>query len=464
MRSVEAYRRDVAREHVARLRGDESADTHVEVARRHGFVGSAELRDILGEALDRGRAPAPEVATLAAHAADAARSHALASIRDTLRAHARRRVEDESEGLDFASLVADLRVRPHRGAGSFALVAREAERARGPIEAAVAVADEAAARFDALVAARPDAIDLDDTKKRAEALLASTEDLCAEALDYLAHRVRAPITSANVLAALGAPELDDAFRPDALRERMLMLMTPMGLAEPLVRRVRIEPPHGGAGLEAKLIRVDPPFDIRVSPSSMRGVLGELGLVRGIGRAVSEALAAPALPFVFRHPLEGTVSRAMGELFARITFDRVRIARERRLPAAVQDGTRRLAAIVALMSLRISATGVLNATAGAEQAEAVFASATGVRLGRDMSRLALASRTHGPRLVAGLAALSLHERLREQFDEDFDRNPRTQDAIRGACERGASIAVAVPLADLGGDAPPAPLVAAWFHGR
>jgi hypothetical protein len=51
------------------------------------------------------------------------------------------------------------------------------------------------------------------------------------------------------------------------------------------------------------------------------------------------------------------------------------------------------------------------------------------------------------LVYGLA---LHVTLRERCDEDFWRNPRTQEPIRIVCGRGHAVTAAEACADLGVD--------------
>lgn len=462
--ALEAYAKSRAREQLMRLAGDETADSHEAFAARHGVVSSAMMLDVLGEARERGQAPLADVAAYAGHARDAARARALSRALDNLASHARRRVAEDTEGRDFRALVRALRAEPRFAEQASKLVVREAARALPALREARARAAHAAEPFEALAAEAPDAIPEKATHERAEAFLAGTDDLARECMDYLAHRIRGPVTEATLLLGLGAEDLDDAFRADAFKARVTGLAADLGLEEPLSRRVHLAPAHGGAGPRSHLIVLDPPFDVRVSPTEVRGILGELSRTEAVFRAVAVALTSQGFAFAHRLPSEGTVARAVGGLFVRIAFDARYLSRARRTPGFVQDATRRIAAATALLSLRLAAAGALHEDATGERAGLVVRRALTIPISDPVSTLLLAARSHRARFQAGLAALSLYERLRERFDEDFDRNPRSRDAVRGACERGASVSSEVVVAELSGHVPHARALTDWFHGR
>ncbi len=469
--SVGAFLVDEARARVERWRGDPDAEAPDEVLRRHAFLGTREAADLLGELAERGRVTSASAGALTAQLRRFTREQKLASVRRSLRDLSARPVEVRGHGLPFRTVVAEL------------WEARAPDARRGRIEAVERAARAAAAvlrdrRIEAVEAASArrlptsDAPDAGpDPKARAElaaGVLRGTTELLEEGLDWLAHRTREPAREAfDLLLALRALDLDDAFPRDGRFRRLGELAADLGVHGELGKRVRVDASHGSADPRARLALVRPPFDVRIATSFVElGAISELGAAYATGRAMAACLAHPELPVEMRWPLEGTVGRAMGALFSQWAFDDERLARARRAPPAVLDHARRLAAFVAVLSLRASATAtLLERGASAEEVAEAAHRALGLPCSPAVATVLLnLSGAASARLRGELGGLALWSTLRDRFDVDWYRNPRSRDLVRGAAERGASLSIEALEAELGvADGAGLARVREWFRG-
>lgn len=469
--ALAAFLAEEARGRVERWRADPHADTPGAIIGRHTFLGTRGAAELLAELSDRGRVTSASAGALAAHLRRFTREQKYASVRRTLRALEVRPLEVQGRTLPFRTAAAEL-----WGAGTFE--ARRARmdaiervaRAAAPvlrerrIEAEEAASARRLAAFEAPDAGRG----ARELAKVARGVLDGTADLLGEGLDWLAHRMREPAREAfDLLVALRAPDLDDAFPAEGRFRRLGELAGDLGVHRELSARVRVDANHGSADPRPRLALVRPPHDVRVAPSHLElGAVSELGAAYATGRALAACLAHRELPVELRWPVEGTMGRAVGSLFAQWAFDDERLARARRAPPAVLDHARRLAAFVAAVSLRVAAVVVLlGPEPGMEEAAYAARRALGLPCAPEVASVLLFP--HGgasARLRGELGGLALWSTLRDRFDADWYRNPRARDVFRGAAERGAGLSIEALEDELGvGSGAGLARVLEWFRG-
>ena len=467
---LRAYLADEAHERVARARGDRDADPEPAVFARHAWLGGSAAIDALGELRERGRLPAAEVHATALHLRRFVYERELASVRWTIRGYGPRPVEVDGHGQPFAEVVAELERggRPERLALLLGAVDRSAARALPPIRDAQARADEAAARLASLLEPAADTTTKLAWVEAAGRFLDATRDLRDEVLSFLSHRGREEPSLPRLPSLLRAADLDDAVKRESRAKRVVALGEGFGVAKELGARVRVEAHAGAVSPRVGLALVKPPTDVRLLvPTAEHGILTELAFASASGRALALVLANPALPIALAHPVHGGFARLLGDLFALLLFDRERLARERRMPAPVQDSVRRVAASIVVLHLRIAAAATRARGERSPDALATAArEAIGLPVPAPTAALLLETpRGAEPRLASGLSALAAFVALRETFDEDFHRNPRTAELLRGFAARGGLGTDAELLAAVGGSVDVAPRrLSAFFSGR
>jgi hypothetical protein len=180
--------------------------------------------------------------------------------------------------------------------------------------------------------------------------------------------------------------------------------------------------------------------LTLDPGPLPLPLAPVSFLRGLGRlgtAFSDALAPRALPFVIGHDPRGLRRRTLGAIFASVPLSTPFCRRALGLGSAVAAAQARLLWRALLIESRAQALRVLLRAAALssrsrleatfeEQAERVF----GVVVPRSAAGSIWRLHVDDLERFAGsmLAALRV-ERLIEEHDEDWYRNPRAADQLR-----------------------------------
>lgn len=447
-RAVSAWRADEARERVARWRGDPSADAPLVVVRRHRWLFGPQAADALGEARERGHLSLDEAHAVEVHIT---RARGKAELAVAQQAWAQRlgcpwSVDGQAEA---AGSVVSRMLRAPAGPLREQL-ARVAAAECAPLVNVVSDSVARAREASATAPAHPDVGDRDAWLEQAEVLLGATDDIAHEASEHVA---RGPAL-ADLLAGLRVAELDDAVPRRQRFRRIAGRLAGLGFDRELGARVKVEAAHGGPDPGVRLALLAAPMDVRLSPA--RGELGVVSEVlgsEGLGRALAHALSAPALPVALRHPVDGTVARAIGGLFAQTVRER-RAAPQ--LSARVVSRLRMVAGAFVILETRALAALAtlpteLAGDARAEAARELLVRALGVDVPRPLAALWSTSPALPARLRGRLGSLAAWVALRESFDEDWYRNPRAAEPLRAAAARGGGLSVEAWLQELGVEA-------------
>ncbi|MEQ9701596.1 MAG: hypothetical protein RLO54_27350 [Sandaracinaceae bacterium] len=247
--------------------------------------------------------------------------------------------------------------------------------------------------------------------------------------------------------ALRAPELDDQFDRARRFRRLALRFDAIGGKEALSARARVVEPAQPGLRGTRVVALDVPRQVRLVPGRELGLSSERDAAIAMGRALALSWTHPALPPLRAQPRGETVGRALGGLFAHLSSEPARLAKEgvgsqrdQRVIAerwlalelfALRTGeaAELLRPHVGARSLRERAEDALRGAWGVELPPAL-ASCFAVHLGPHPGASARAQRWVAPLYVA----------MRERYDEDWWRNPRSAEPIRAACERGAELDV------------------------
>ncbi|BDG03747.1 hypothetical protein [Anaeromyxobacter oryzae] len=327
--------------------------------------------------------------------------------------------------------------------------ARAAEAALGPAASLREAAVEQRARAGAEVGVAPDW----RIVVEGDAVLAASDDPYR---DVLAFRAR------HDLALSPAPQ-GDLHRADLLHLARLARWDGLFRAGmlPLALKLTLEP----LGLDAGRLRIDdaerPAKWPGVHVLGARIIFGARGgagdwqdLLEGAGRALAGASTPP-------HRRDPVFGAALGELLGSLVLEPRWLAERadvdrRHAPDLIRDlALRRLLSLRARAAALRVATEVTRGLSGAAWREGyrdALTAATGaiwegVRAARDADAAG-----HASALVGAGAGERLRDEVRERFDEDWWRNPRTASFLAGLLAAGR-------LPDAAGDASPARAAAA-----
>jgi hypothetical protein len=271
-------------------------------------------------------------------------------------------------------------------------------------------------------------------------------------------RAVSPLPWHTLLRALRAPELDSESASKQRGARVATWLRIGGFERELSASVRAEPDRAEPSPRATVLVLAPPRDVRVAQSRIdHGVASDVYAAEGVAHALGLALGHPALPVELRWPsiLHSHPAGALGGLALQLWGERAQLQRLQGLSEAAAERVGRLAATHALLSARVAcaiATLELPAKMDARSRLEATATALGEALCCDVPPgLALlgADRIRARRRAVELVCgLSLHVALRERCDEDFWRNPRTEEPIRILCARGHAVTASEACAELG----------------
>jgi hypothetical protein len=300
--------------------------------------------------------------------------------------------------------------------------------------------------------------------EHAAAFLAETDAAADDAVQYClrAFKVGKPIPWHLLLRGLRAPELDSDSGRRQRWQRASAWLRGLGFERELQRRVRAEVDHADVlPLPANFL-LSVPLDVRVAQIPIDyGVVSDACAAEGVARALGHALCLPLAPELCR-PLGPSVAGALGALGLQVWGERTHLQRVQHMaePAAARVG--RLSATFALLSAR-AAVALSTAPAvdpehpqsGMEALAEPLSRALCCEVPPSIAGLLGADRVLArARALEALTALALYGNLRERFDLDWFRNPRSAELLRSACERGNTLGPAELCAELG-----APLSAA-----
>ncbi len=418
---VDALARALADE---RFRAVSGLERETDVASAFAAHGRAAHRDTVAELREKGERD------LAARVAALAAGRGAAAEEDAWRAADAAAVgegPDGEIGLSDAELALLHEREPERRRLLGAAVASAASSSAAPREAAAEIRARARASLG-LTPPWEDVVQGDD-------VLGASEAAYADVLGWVSRREGSgqgpgSLDRAGLLHLIAFRDLDGLFRPVALLEAVLAAGDGVGVE---VRRVRLDAASrvvkwpGAHALEA-----------RVSLRRQGGAADWLSLLDASGRAAACAATrpstrAPALP------------AASGALLASLLLE------PRFLEQVTGLDRKKAADVVRRLALR--RIFVLRTAAAALRVAAEVERGMGGRAWREahreaLGRAALASWPDGlasrdadtdalRATLAGAAwAAQLHVDLRERFDEDFWRNPRTPEAIAGRLAAGS----------------------------
>ena len=259
-----------------------------------------------------------------------------------------------------------------------------------------------------------------------------------------------------LLRGVRAVELDGWAEPRRRWKRLAQGLSVMGFERDLTRGMRAERAHQGPLLEVRICAPALPGDVRMSPSGLEaGVLSELEAAVGLGRGLALSLVSPALPVEQRRADGWGVPWALGNLYGQLLADPLFLTKvhglSRRDAASVAAAFGRAVLFRARAAVALEVAGHSGARRAErrEVAAQALLRALQVEVPPPVAFLCLQSAARQQQRAAGcLAGLGLHVALRERFDEDWFRNPRVQDVVRGACARGAGLALGALCEELG----------------
>jgi hypothetical protein len=299
--------------------------------------------------------------------------------------------------------------------------------------------------------------------ERARAWLVATEDAMRDMTGWLKRTL--PQGNAPPWAQLMAAGRGGALDGLARRERRLFRLSEglrrLGFERDLSARIHTEPARVRLSPDARVVALQVPADVRLAQTPLEyGLWSDLGAMRGMGEALALALISPAERCAQRWPFGSGLAPALGALLVQLRAEPAYLRTIEAVPPSGAEPLARLVAIAGLLLTRLTAALALAEAAPArdddervQQLMAAGERALGCTLPSGLLALAqLGSRFEGHDFDALDQGLSLHEALREQFDEDWYKNPRVGEVIRGACARGNRLSGAAWLVELGARGP------------
>lgn len=461
MRNAEQWVRGLVEAHLAaerarvlaRAGGGEAETQERQASRARAALGGGEPREALAEARATGAVDASSHAALLWHLAQVAEAEVVARSGLELALRADERAVLAGNERTLGDLVRDVRqaaAEPSR-VSLAALVARQARDRDARLEV-LGDAAERAGQIRSRGGPAPDAAP-DSLRGACSALLERTDDAAADLVARAEHELRGtPPSLIRRVRALTLPDLDAIATPRGRSRRVESVFTALDLGRELARRVEA---RRGVLLDARpVVTCARGRATVVSPGVELGVESERRMLGAAATALARALASPSLPVEHDAPPAGSAAQAIGALFEQLFAD-ARLA-GRVLDCGERERARIAVACAAacVLEARHACAHVLSdASARADDATRELA-ARALRLDPALVpiELALPSRQGvgelETRARAALAALAWVPALRDRYDEDFFRNPRLADFLRGAAARGGTVSAETLCAELG----------------
>lgn len=414
-----------------------------------------------------------ELEASAAHLARAVAERALAGARAELEEALSERHFLGRQQLTWRALLAGLwqGAPTARGRALVEASARAGEAADARWRRARRQSDRAAWRFLAELGAGPHADAGPDPAARhalAARWLEVTEDALQSALDERGVR-----DLSSLAERLRAVELDARVAARTRWRRFGARLEPLGHERALDRVLRVDAAHRAPWPAPRLaLRRSGRELILLPPRIDHGVLGEVVAAEVVGRGVALAFVSPGLPPALARPAVATVARAHGALFVQ-QLGEASAWRRHGLEDSEAERVARQVAFVWLIVTRVAAvgtlvrglhdapepSGLLLADAAPaptvdvdERVTELVERALGVPVPTTLARaLAWNAAGAGARLRAYVGACGLWTGLRDRHDEDWYRNPRAEETLRAAFERGGGLGVEGWQEELGVDA-------------
>ncbi len=271
---------------------------------------------------------------------------------------------------------------------------------------------------------------------QADGFLAASEGAYREVLAWFARQdglelpPRGDLDRTEILHLLAFRDHDGLFRPSPLSPMVLEGFDGLGID---VRRVRLD----GAARAAKWPGAHA-FDGRVSLRRQGGLADWLDLTDAAGRAAAAATSRPST----RDPALPATVGALGSWL---------LLEPRFLEAATGQDRRRSRDVIRRLALRLLFQ--LRARAAALRVAVEVERGTGGQAWHEAHREALSracmagwpggfaardgdAETHRAALAGAAWAVAIRDDLRERFDEDYWRNPRTGEALAGRLAAGS----------------------------
>lgn len=406
----------------------------------------------------------------AAHLARAEAERALEGPREALEGELSRRHVFGRETRSWRALLAgSWQGEPgERGRATLLAAEQAADRADSLWRDARRASDRRAQRWltEAGVGSRADAgPDAEARRASASRWLDATDDVLREILDE-----REVHDAASLLASLRRPELDAFVSSKTRWRRFGEALVPFGYDAVLDRVVRVDAAHRAPFPAPRLVVRTTGRDAKLLPPRLdHGVLGEVLAMEVAGRAVALSLGSPGLPPALARPAVATVARGYGQLFAQLACEPAAWRASAIEPRHAEPLSQQ-SAFVTLVLSRVLAVGTLvrglhdasPASSGLlladvaptpivdvdERVAELVERALGVPLSTRLARaLVWSPASSGARFRALVGAFAAWVALRDRFDEDWYRNPRADETLRAAFERGGRLSIEAWCAEL-----------------
>lgn len=284
--------------------------------------------------------------------------------------------------------------------------------------------------------------DLRGLAREGERFLEDTQAIHQELIGWYLPKLSgvplADATSADIFRLQSAPHFEQLITVrDALRGEQRFLEQ-AGIDARAGGRIEIEEHDGlSGGRAARCVPLLVPDTVKLLLTRQAGRAAYAAQLESLGRALHHAYTAPDLPVEFRWLGDRSVPRAMGALFSGLLSDRAFLRDRFQLTGPRLADYLRLAGLLTLLHARAGVGLFLvslawekgNVRALRERYVEVLGRATGVR--HDAREALWSLRLPMEiawRLRAGQLAAILTAHLRERFDEDWYRNPRTGPAL------------------------------------
>ncbi len=454
-RAIEAFRREHALGFIHRLSGQPAS-----ISRAQRWLVSERAEESLANALSQGELSPGDHAAIAAHMARAQLELSLAEGRARVLAWPATPLAVEGETRPVHAMMREWLA--SEAAPKRMRIAREISSSIPPvIEAWVRAREHADASAGALLRrlAAPrhaDAGPEGGVGALAQTFLRDTQDLAQEAVAYCCSRSGVDSSDGTeALWAISAPRYRSIFARENRMRRVGNDWDALGLRRTLSSHARAAPAHPGVMPLTHVLVASAPRDVRVcAPAFEHGVASELATADAVGRAVGVVHASAALPIWLRHATVASVARTIGGLGALMFAEPLFLTRVRGLSRRESEEVSRFAATYCLLDARLTAASVLaralygnNWLTGAADLAATALTRT---LPHALGAWLVTRVSPGAALRAKVHAFAIGRTLREQFDEDWFRNPRSGEPLRGAAARAGDFSVEAFAAELSAD--------------